>query len=114
MEAPGNLQMLFVMFVPIGLGGFLPRRSQFWIVYIVTIATTFVTIWAIVEFRSVEISYPSIVTVWLLMTILALMTDGLSSSYRQSIRSTFDQLEEISEAHTALVAITADRDRALS
>ncbi len=80
MEAPGNLQMLSAMFLPIGLAGFLPRRSQFWMVFVINFMLTLATVWAIMEFKSVAIEYRSIVALCLLMTIVALMTDGLSSS----------------------------------
>ena len=114
MESPGNMQMLAVMIVPIAIAGFLPTRKQFWWVYSSTVVLTLFTIWLIVEVKLVEIEYRSIVTLVLMMTIVALMTDGISSSYRESIRFTFEQLQHIKSAHEKMITMNHDLDQAVS
>ena len=113
-ESPGNMQMLAVMVVPIALAGFLPRRNQFWWVFFATVLITLVTIWLIINVKQVEIEYRSIVTLIMVMTILALMTDGISSSYRQSIRMFFEQMQELRAAHEKLIGMNQILDRAVS
>lgn len=114
MESPGNMQMLAVMIVPISIAGFLPTRKQFWWVYSSTVVLTLFTIWLIVEVKLVEIEYRSVVTLVLMMTIVALMTDGISSSYRESIRFTFQQLQHIQSAHEKMIRMNSDLDQAVS
>ncbi len=114
MEAPGNMQMMAIMFLPIGLAGFLPKRSQFWLVYLTTVLITLATAWAIVVYKDVDIGYRSVVTLWMLMTIMALMTDGISSSYRQSIRFTFEHLQEIQAAHARMNEINRELNQAVT
>jgi signal transduction histidine kinase len=113
-ESPGNMQMLAVMIVPIALAGFLPRRNQFWWVFLATVVITLLTIWLIINVKQVEIEYRSIVTLIMVMTILALMTDGISSSYRQSIRMFFEQVQELQAAHKKLIGMNQILDRAVS
>lgn len=114
MESPGNMQMLAVMIIPIAIAGFLPKREQFWWVFASTVAITLITIWLIVEVKQVEIEYRSVVTLVMMMTIIALMTDGISSSYRESIRFTFQQLKQIQAANEQMMTMNRELDQAVS
>lgn len=114
MESPGNMQMLAVMTIPVALAGFLPKRNQFWWVFFTTVVITLVTIWLIINVKNVDMEYRSVVSLLLIMTILALMTDGISSSYRQSIRMFFEQMQELQAAHEKLLGMNQILDRAVS
>ncbi len=113
-EAPVNLPMLGLMLIPTGLAGFLPRRSQFWAMYGINLVISLVTIWMVIEYRFVEISASSIVTVVMLQTLLALLIDTMSTSYRDSVRVTFEQLQELKNAQEKLKELDADLDVAVS
>ena len=108
MESPGNMQMLAVLFIPVCIAGLLPRRLHFWTVYTLNLALLLFTIWLMITYRGVEIEYRSIVTLCLLLTLLALLIDVLSSSYRHSLKTTFSQLSAIREAEERLSQLDAD------
>ncbi len=114
MEAPGNMQMLTIMILPIALAGFLPGRKQFWWVFAASVVIALLAFWAIVTFKQVDLEYRSVVTLILMMTIVALMTDGISSSYRESVRFTFEQLSQIQSTHNQLVTLNEDLDKAVT
>jgi len=114
MEAPGNMQMLTIMILPIALAGFLPTRKQFWWVFAASVAIALLAFWSIVTFKQVDLEYRSVVTLVLMMTIVALMTDGISSSYRESVRFTFEQLSQIQTTHSQLKTLNQDLDQAVT
>lgn len=112
-ESPGNMQMMTLIVFPICVAGLLPRRSQFWLVFVLTFALMLLTFWLIIEYRGVEIEYRSLVTVGVLMTLIALLIDVLSSSYRRSLIVTFNQLMELQQAREKLVKLDADLEAAM-
>lgn len=113
-ESPGNMQMMAVLLLPTCMGGFLPSRRQFWTVYALNMVLMLVTVWLVTEYRGVSLEYRSVVTLGLLMTLLALLVDTLSSSYRESLRTTFKQLQEIHRAEERIVKLDADLGEAIS
>jgi hypothetical protein len=114
MESPGNMQMFTLIVFPTCVAGLLPTRPQFWLVYILNIALMLVTMWMVINYKGVEIEYRSIVTLAMLHTLIALLIDTMSSSYRDSIRMTFNQLVEIQAAEQRLLQLDADLDFAVS
>lgn len=114
MESPGNMQMLALIILPTGIAGFLPRRSQFWIVFSLNFILALFTVWLIVSSRGVELEYQSVVTLMMLLTLFALLIDAMASSYRRSIRTTFNQLNEIGLAQEKLTQLDADLDAAVT
>lgn len=84
-ESPGNMQMMALIMFPTCLAGFLPRRGQFWLVYVLNMFLMFFTAWMLIGIKGIDMEYRSIVTLGMLLTLLALVIDSLSSSYRDSI-----------------------------
>ncbi len=107
-ESPGNMQMLALVLLPTALAGFLPRRSQFWSMYALNVVHAIFTVWLIITYRNVELEFRSIVTLILLLTLLALLIDTIGNSYRQSLLTTFNQLNQIRSAHQRLVQMDED------
>lgn len=114
MESPENMQMMALFMIPVGFGGFLPKRGQFWTVFVFSILVMLFTCWLLVDMKGIELEYRSITTLGMLMTILAIVVDSLSSSYRESITTTFNQLKEIQAAEAKLVKLDQDLDNAVS
>ncbi len=114
METPGNMQMLALIMLPTCLAGFLPRRPQFWLVYGLNMILMLFTIWMVMTFKSVDLEYRSVVTLGMLLTLLALLIDTLSSSYRDSLQTTFNQLVAIEAAEQKLSKMDEDLDQAVS
>lgn len=114
MESPGNMQMMTLIVFPVCVAGLLPRRSQFWLVYVCNFILMLFTFWLIINYRGVVIENRSLVTVGLLLTLVALLIDVLSSSYRESLSKTFSQLLEIQKNREKLVKLDADLETAVS
>lgn len=113
-ESPGNMQMLALIMFPTCLAGFLPRRKQFWAVYGLNMLLMFFTAWMLMVVKEVDLEYRSIVTLAMLLTLLALIVDSLSSSYRDSIRTTLNQLLQIEAAEEKLTQLDQDLGVAVS
>jgi signal transduction histidine kinase len=112
-ESPGNMQMMTLIVFPTCVAGLLPSRPQFWLVYLVNMVLMFFTVWLIQTYRGVELEYRSIVTIAMLHTLIALLIDTLSSSYRASLRTTFTQLLRIEAAEQTIERMDADLARAV-
>lgn len=113
-ESPGNMQMMMLIVFPVCVAGLLPRRSQFWLVFVLNFVLMLVTFWLIIVNRGVEVEPRSIVTVGILMTLIALLIDVLSSSYRNSLTVTFNQLTELQQTREQLVKLDEDLEAAVS
>lgn len=108
MESPGNMQMLALIIFPTCIAGLLPLRKQFWLIYGLNILLMLFTVWMITEIKGVELEYRAVVTLGMLLTLFALLTDTMASSYRDAVKTTFYQLQEIQAAEAKLVKLDAD------
>ncbi len=113
-ESPGNMQMMALLIFPTCLAGFLPKRTEFWIVYGINFALMLTTVWLIIEFKGVELEYRSVATLGMLITLFALLIDTLSTSYRESLITTFSQLQKINAAEERLSKLDQDLGVAVS
>lgn len=113
-ESPGNMQMMALIMFPTCLAGFLPRSGQFWLVYVLNMFLMFFTVWMLIGIKGIDMEYRSIVTLGMLLTLLALVIDSLSSSYRDSIRTTLNQLVQIEAAEERLTQLDQDLGVAVS
>lgn len=113
-ESPGNMQMMALIMFPTCLAGFLPRRNQFWVVYVLNMLLMLFTAWMVMVVKGIDMEYRSIVTLGMLLTLLALIVDSLSSSYRDSIHTTLNQLVQIEAAEEKLSQLDQDLGVAVS
>ncbi len=114
MESPGNMQMMALLMIPVAFGGFLPKRSHFWLIFAFSFGVMLFTSWLLIAVKGVDLEYRSITTLGMLMTLQAFVIDSLSSSYRESIRTTFNQLKEIQAAEARLIKLDQDLDHAVT
>ncbi|MBT4492018.1 MAG: response regulator [Gammaproteobacteria bacterium] len=114
MESPGNMQMMTLVIFPTCVAGLLPRRNLFWLVYIFNMLLMLFTVWLIITYRDVDMEYRSVITIGLLLTMIALLIDVLSSSYRASLTTTFNQLVELRTTKEKLTQLDADLEAAVT
>lgn len=114
MESPGNMQMLTLIIFPTCVAGLLPTRRKFWSVYAINLGLILFVTWLIISYRGVELENRSIVTVAMLHILIALLIDTLSSSYRDSLRTTFNQLLKIEAAEQLIEQMDVDLGLAVS
>ncbi len=113
-ESPGNMQMLALIMFPTCIAGFLPSRKQFWFVYGFNMILMLFTAWMLLEIKQIDLENRSFVTLGMLLTLLALIIDSLSSSYRDSIHTTVNQLVQIEAAEERLTQLDEDLGVAVS
>lgn len=114
MESPGNMQMMALIIFPTCMAGFLPNRQHFWLVYVLNFFLLLFTFWLLLSVKGIALEYRSLVTLGMLQALLALLVDTISSSYRESIRTTFEQLKAIQAAEAMVERLDNDLVAAVS
>lgn len=118
-EGAQNLHLLALLAFPVVLAGVLPNRPQFWGVFGLTAAISMVTFWALIEYRGAQIELRGILAHLLSMTLFAILVDGLSQAYRNSMVESWQRYtdlnlsrQSLAEANRHLQETAAQRDRA--
>ncbi|MCB1646422.1 MAG: hypothetical protein KDI36_13260 [Pseudomonadales bacterium] len=95
-EAANNPTMLMLLVLPVCVAGFLPNRRSFWLVFALNAVLALGTFWFLSAFQHVLYHPRSIVLSLLMIVLVALVIDGISSSYRVSLRESLARAEDIS------------------